>query len=301
MIWKHLVRIALGMVFCVSAILKLISIEDFELYVFSLGLSGFDFSSILSRLLVGIELLVGVLFVTRIWFRAASWTYALMLGGFSAFLLWRIFIGDTESCHCLGELIDLDPKASLLKNAVSCIALAFVWKTPSRNLNVKTIWIFPAYIVILAVIFIILPPDAYLRIGRTPNDVVQERLDEVVEESGLDDGRKVVCFFSSKCEFCRNTMVKLTGIINRHGLSEEDIYFFFMKTTKEDTDIMPFFDEFADGKRFPYTVLHHKVFLPVTDGSMPVILAIEDGRLLKEYDYITLDESEISEFLNKNE
>lgn len=293
-------RIVLGTVFCVSAVLKLFSIEDFELYVFSLGLSGFDFSSIVSRFLVGLELLVGVLLVTRIWLRAANLTCALMLGGFSAFLLWRIIIGDTESCHCMGELIDLDPVSSLLKNAVSAVALAFVWNTPSRNLNVKTIWSIPAYIVIMAVIFIILPPDAYLRIGRTPGDVVQERLDEVVYESGLEEGRKVICFFSSKCEFCRNTMVKLTGIINRHGLSEEDIYFFFMKTTKEDTDIMPFFDEFADGKRFSYTVLHHKVFLPVTNGSMPVILTIEDGRLLKEYDYITLDEFEISEFLNKN-
>ena len=52
----------------------------------------------------------------------------------------------------------------------------------------------------------------------------------------------------------------------------------------------------GEGLELSYYVLHPFDFLPLTDGAMPIVALFEDGELVKEYDYISIDEKEMASF-----
>ena len=55
-VWVALcLRVLLAAIFMVSAVAKLVAIDDFELYVFSFGFFSLDCSYILARLCIGAE------------------------------------------------------------------------------------------------------------------------------------------------------------------------------------------------------------------------------------------------------
>ena len=73
----------LGGLFCLSALLKLRSIDSFELYLFSFGVVSFDGCSLLARLLIGAEAMLGAMFLTGWHHRLLCRLYAAVLAGFS--------------------------------------------------------------------------------------------------------------------------------------------------------------------------------------------------------------------------
>ena len=60
-----------------------------------------------------------------------------------------------------------------------------------------------------------------------------------------------------------------------------------------------FFEKFGAGLPLPYSSIDPLKFIPLTDGSMPLVCLFEDGVLVKEYDRLTIDEDTISEFLSE--
>ena len=44
--------------------------------------------------------------------------------------------------------------------------------------------------------------------------------------------------------------------------------------------------------------LHPLKFIPLTNGAMPLVVLFDDGELVKEYDYISIDEDEIASFFD---
>lgn len=118
-------RVILGLFFCVSAVLKLLSLTEFELYVFSFGLASFDLCSVLARLLVAGEALLGFGLVSGWCKKFVNITTGVLLLAFSAFLVWRMAVGDKESCHCFGSFADMGPSDSLWKNVACAVLLYF--------------------------------------------------------------------------------------------------------------------------------------------------------------------------------
>lgn len=135
--WKYVLQCLLGLAFVVSAILKLISVDEFELYVFSLGFGSFDLSTMAVRLLIVGEAILGIGLILDAWHSWICWLTALVLSAFSCFLIWRWSIGDESNCHCFGELMNLNPWQSLIKNAFLGIGLGLVWHPvqPGRKRN----------------------------------------------------------------------------------------------------------------------------------------------------------------------
>ena len=125
-------RILLGLFFCVSAVLKLVSVNDFELYIFSFGFASFDLCTLVARLVIIGELILGLGLVSGWWHNFVNSVTALLLVGFSGFLIWRMAVGDEGSCHCFGNLVEMNPTQSLVKNVVALAALAFAWSAPTE-------------------------------------------------------------------------------------------------------------------------------------------------------------------------
>ncbi len=288
-----------GAFFVLSALAKLSSMEGFELYIFSFGFAGFDLCSIVARLIVIVELLLGIDLIFNIFFKWVKSLTALSLGGFSLFLIWRALIGDTDSCHCMGDIVDMNPVQSLVKNLFLGLLLALAWKpsgkVPPRQGLVSIILTVAASITVFAVN----PPDFWFRLGRRAgsNDLVAEKFLPVVDSLGWAEGRRIICFYSCSCEHCAKCASKMAGIIRRHSIPADSVHVLFMQTHEnQDSVVISFYHEHGEDLSLPYSYLHPYSFIPLTNGSMPLVTLFHDGKLVKEYDYISLDEAELASF-----
>lgn len=296
---KVLAGILLGLVFAISSVAKLSSLESFELYIFSFGYAGFDLCSIAARLIIIAEFLLGIFLAFNILPRLTRWLTGLSLAGFSIFLLWRAFIGDVESCHCMGNMVDMNPMQSLIKNIILALLLAYVWKDHGRILKhqIPVACITSAAIII--VVFLAFPPDFYYRGSSESHDLSEEAFRPVADSLGLSTGKRAVCFYSGSCEHCKHCVSKMAGIISRHSLPKDSVFVLFMQTHEnQDSVATSFFTENGEGLVLPYDYLHPVEFIPLTNGSMPLVVLFEDGELVKEYDYLSINEKELAAFFN---
>ena len=296
---KVLARILLGLVFAISSVAKLSSLESFELYIFSFGYAGFDLCSIAARLIIIAEFLLGIFLAFNILPRLTRWLTGLSLAGFSIFLLWRAFIGDVESCHCMGNMVDMNPMQSLIKNIILALLLAYVWKDHGRILKhqIPVACITSAAIII--VVFLAFPPDFYYRGSSESHDLSEEAFRPVADSLGLSTGKRAVCFYSGSCEHCKHCVSKMAGIISRHSLPKDSVFILFMQTHEnQDSVATSFFTENGEGLVLPYDYLHPVEFIPLTNGSMPLVVLFEDGELVKEYDYLSINEKELATFFD---
>ena len=297
---KVLARILLGLVFAISSVAKLSSLESFELYIFSFGYAGFDLCSIAARLIIIAEFLLGIFLAFNILPRLTRWLTGLSLAGFSIFLLWRAFIGDVESCHCMGDMVDMNPMQSLIKNIILALLLAYVWKDHGRMIlkhQIPVACITSAAIII--VVFLAFPPDFYYRGSSESHDLSEEAFRPVADSLGLSTGKRAVCFYSGSCEHCKHCVSKMAGIISRHSLPKDSVFVLFMQTHEnQDSVATSFFTENGEGLVLPYDYLHPVEFIPLTNGSMPLVVLFEDGELVKEYDYLSINEKELAAFFN---
>lgn len=299
LVLKVLARILLGLVFAISSVAKLSSLESFELYIFSFGYASFDLCSIAARLIIIAEFLLGVFLAFNILPRLTRWLTGLSLAGFSIFLLWRAFIGDVESCHCMGDLVDMNPMQSLIKNIILALLLAYVWKDHGRILKhqIPVACITSAAIII--VVFLAFPPDFYYRGSSESHDLSEEAFRPVADSLGLSTGKRAVCFYSGSCEHCKHCVSKMAGIISRHSLPKDSVFVLFMQTHEnQDSVATSFFTENGEGLVLPYDYLHPVEFIPLTNGSMPLVVLFEDGELVKEYDYLSINEKELATFFD---
>ena len=111
-------RVLLAALFILSAVAKLVAIDDFELYVFSFGFMPLTLTYIATRICIVAEFLLGVLIAIGWWRKWVNLAAMAMLLLFSIFLCYAALIGRTDSCQCMGRLADMSPAVSLLKNAV---------------------------------------------------------------------------------------------------------------------------------------------------------------------------------------
>lgn len=282
-----------------SSIAKLSSMESFELYIFSFGFATFDICSLVARSVVIMEFLLGSFLVFNLLHRFMKWITAAFLAVFSIFLLWRLMAGDTESCHCMGDVVDMNPTQSLIKNAVLAVLLAVSWKTDRLVYKRQNLIAFLIAAVTTVVVFLVWPPDFYYRNTSESNDLSQEAFRPVADSLGFSRGRRVICFYSATCEHCRHCASKMAGIIRRHDIPLDSVSVLFMQThVAQDSVVTAFYAEHGDGLVLPYHDLHPFDFIPLTNGSMPLVTLFMDGNLVKEYDYLSIDEKELASFFN---
>ena len=121
--WSALAtRMLLGVLFIVSAVAKLVEIDTFELYIFSYHLLPLTLSFLAARLVIVAEMLCGIGLLANIWKRLVDTCTMAMLVVFTLFLGYSALSGRTDSCHCMGSLIELDPVKSIVKNALLIVS-----------------------------------------------------------------------------------------------------------------------------------------------------------------------------------
>ena len=273
-----------------SATAKLIGIDAFELYLFSFGWFPLGAAFLLARLVIAAEYTLGILLIANFWPRLAFWGSAAMLAGFSVFLAVLAARGNHDNCNCFGELVNLDPAQSLVKNAVLLgLLLCSAGIRPFR-IRHKALWFAFAALVPLCTVLVVSPPDNW-RYGSYGRDslINEEAFGDAVEEGILPhsvvDGDHVVCFYSLKCEFCKMSARKLMPLRARGEFPQAPIIVIFGRG--ENPDPTPFYEE--TGLEATEThFIEPGDFLRITNGSFPVILVMHGSQILEKYNYRSL-------------
>lgn len=285
-----MLRVLLSALFLVSAVAKLVAIDDFELYIYSYGLLPLNVSYVAARLCIVAELLLALFFALGWWRRWVNLAAFLLLILFSLFLGYAALIGRTDSCQCMGRLADLDPVQSLLKNAV-LIAMVLGYARLSRMAGIpcltskarKTRVILSSVFVvaIVAAVFCISVPDNWMfgpEESRYDRELLEESIgpDGVLADEGLAEGHQLMAFVTRGCPYCRMTREKLGSIAKRNHLDTSRIHYF----------------EPAD--------LPDNLFLRITYGQRPFILLLDNGRPVVTYHYRNISERQVKNFLSND-
>jgi uncharacterized membrane protein YphA (DoxX/SURF4 family) len=294
----HLFRIILGLVFIASAVSKLLSIDEFEIYVFSHNMLSFNLSALAARLLIGFEFFIGVMLLVNFYFRQVWLLSVLMLSGFTIYLAIISITGFSENCHCFGEMLKMSPIESMVKNGILLLGFIAIRKCTPFTFKYKMLTTLTLGLICLSLPTIISPPDFFYPEQNTQIGVVNKNgLDSLVIDNNkfpikCDTGRKTLCFYSPKCRFCKLSERKISSIVKRNGLDSTNFVNIFWG------DSTTTLDKFYSTSfiRFQHAFLNTKDFFAITGGVMPIILLIDDKNIMKRYNYRTIDESEIVNF-----
>ena len=290
-------KVLLGLVFIVSAVLKVLGMDQFELYVYSYHFFSLNTAFIVARLAIILELVLGIGLISHTLHKLYWWGSMAMLVGYSLLLWYAVHLGRTDSCHCFGDYLQLDPKQSLIKNGVLIVLLLSIykmesWKTPFR-------WLILSLAIMASAIgvFVASPPDNLANSDPEHNlqvELFDEMLgDTPLESMHLDEGKQIVCFFSTGCEYCQMAARKLSLMQQFHGFPDDRITYLFMG----DGEGVSMFYELSESHRYRDVIYPDARMLKAVNGNLPTIVFMENGKVVHEYGFRNMDEEEIKAFM----
>ena len=296
---KIALKVLLGLVFIVSAVLKLFDMDQFEIYIYSYHFFSLNFSFLVARFAIIVEMVLGIMLITNCLHKLIWWGSMAMLGSYSLLLIYALTIGRTDSCHCFGDFLQLDPKMSLLKNGVLILLFLLIykvegWKTPFR-------WLILCLAVMASTIgvFVASPPDNFTPAYAPEHNLQKALFDEMLDDAPLDslplkEGKQVVGIFSTSCEYCQLAAHKLSLMQQFYGFPKERITYLFMGNEE---GIAKFYEQ-SESEPFR-DVLYPDVvrLLKAINGNFPVIVFLEDGEVVHEYGFRNMNEAEIKAFM----
>ena len=298
-----IIRILIGAVFCFSAYTKLHPVEPFEMLFVEMGLSNWEMAPFIARLLISIEFLLGVLMIFSLIPKITTRLILFVLLFFTGYLIYLLIKeGNSENCGCFGIMIKMNPVESILKNIVLIgltMVLLFNKTTIALNWKFNKFLIAGIVIASLAIPIIINPPDFIIHYSRPPERTGYKlNIDEMGSFSfqdstyRLSEGKKVICFFSLKCRFCKLTAQKLT-IIQDRIKKPLPIYYVLVGETK---DLDKFWAE-SKSYQFPNMIEKPEVFFKYSGNSLPAIFLLKNDTVFKKLNFDELSEKEIESFV----
>jgi uncharacterized membrane protein YphA (DoxX/SURF4 family)/thioredoxin-related protein len=295
-------RIFVGLAFITSAILKYISIDVFDLYIFEHNLFSVSITETLTRLLITAEFVLGILLILNIHARLAYYSVITFLLGFTIYLLVLpcFFDVDITNCHCFGTAIVLSRTESIVKNAVLLICLIFVSPRFSTYKKWHTWVMITSGVVTLTVFMVISAPNYLYTIVHKDKIQIdiptyQSALFNNNKTTEFSDGKQIICLYSAGCRYCKRAALKLHLIMKNNQLPETQLRAIFWAGTP-DSVISNFFVE----QKMPlpeYTTFRPDTFLTITAGAIPLILFSDNGTIVQKSNYISLSENKVVDFL----
>ena len=294
-IFNTTIRLLLGVFFIGTAVLKLLSIDNLEVYIYSFGLFSYTWTTFFSRLLIFIELIIGISLIFKIFFKQIWWIAMLMMVGFTLFLVYAALFRNDSNCHCFGSLVELDPRLSIIKNIIVLALLFFIRKENSYDYRpILKRWLLALAIVTSFVIsFVLLPMDViYNRIHSEKENVNTVAFYESLSDSTfveLQHGRYLINYALAGCKYCRIGAEKLTMMVDRHHIPHEKVKF----VIGGNDEAISKFIEITGTSDYEHWKIPAPELMSITYGKFPLYVFIEDGTVVKAGDFRILDDETI--------
>jgi hypothetical protein len=297
---KIIFSIVLGSLFIASAILKLYPIELLELDLgYHLGVSEV-LAMIFARLLIGLELMLGILLIINYDRKSIINAAIAVTLVFSAYLIYlMIQFPAQENCGCMGMMVPMTPIESLFKNA-GLILLLFTLRvlkpTPYPRFFTK-VQRYQRVILIAPLVlpFVLNTVDFAKNEMRATfsnsisNDVVSRLRDNQDEEY-------LLAYLSPHCVYCKMMARKWEWLKARNEWTIP-MHVVFMGENI-DADIQ----EFVKETGFSYTsyeTMQPHVFVQLTQGSMPAVYFVKNGKVVQKDNFISFNESNLQSLLSR--
>ena len=285
-------RVLLGCVFLFSAIAKLVSIDRFELYVYSFGFIPLNAAFVLTRLCIAGEMLLGFGLVSNLYGRLVNAVTQIVLVLFCVFLCYAALIGRDDNCQCFGSLVEFNPVQSIVKNAVLFMWSLFVSRVPSFRW--RPCWYLWGTLIGLCVMtpFLISPLDqwAYRDDDRAiPYDqtLLKEHLasDSLFVCNRCHVGNKIMVFMSPRCPWCQMCVEKLQTMRRKFELPDTAfVYVIPQPRVPVEMDYQPI-------------IIPRELISRLTYGHRPIVVFVQNGLPRQSRHYRALDEDEIRDFV----
>lgn len=298
-IGKSALKVLLGLVFIVSAVLKVVDMDRFEIYVYSYHFFSLNFSFLAARATIILELVLGIGLISNSLHKLYWWGSMAMLLSYTLLLIYALAIGRSDSCHCFGDYFQLNPKQSLLKNVFLILLFLLIYRMKERETPFRWLLLCLAIMVSTIGVFVVSPPDNYTQNYNSDQNLQVELFDEALNEAPLDalnlrEGKKVICFFSTGCEYCQIAAQKLSLMQQFYGFPPENIFFVFMGTEK---GVAEFYEK-SESVTYSYLLYDDVVkLLKINNGNFPTIVFMDNGEVVHEYGFRNMREEEIKAFL----
>lgn len=299
---KPILRILIGSIFLFSSISKLLTIDEFEIYIHSFHLFNFVTITIFSRLLIAAELLIGIFLITKTFYKYTWYGALLFLFGFTLFLCYVSIFRNDDNCHCFGSLIEVNPIHSIIKNAIMILLLLPIRKLPEYSFSRKK-WIISLSIVsALLVPFCLFPANTIYNKFVSPireiNQPVYDdfMLDSAMQTIDLQNGNYIMAFYVSGCKYCKMSMKKIKTIFE---YSDLDVNKLPIVIIGNDSSVVKFQNETetTNYRYYPYKNEQVRNILKIPYGNFPTFIFIENGIPIKAVDFHGLNENEIIDFI----
>lgn len=294
-------RLLVSATFIASSVLKLYSLESFELYVYSFGLFSYTTTAFLARVLIMTEFLLGIAILFRIFYKQVWWITMAMLVGLSLFLIYVALFRSNDNCHCFGDVIDLNATESIIKNIVLIGMLWFVRKQDEWHHSLK------AYIVTISILssvfvaFFGFPMDSmyslfYADKNERFNQSVYDKVIVRPEYSTMIDSSKnmVIGLVSEKCKHCKSGNTIMSAIFVQNNLDTANFKNLVMS---QNPAVLDTFKIVTKTQQYEYRTMNPSYIIALNNGYFPTYLFIEKGKVIKAANYKQLDEKELVKFL----
>jgi uncharacterized membrane protein YphA (DoxX/SURF4 family) len=297
---KLIIRLLLGGMFITTAILKLLSIEEFELYIYSFDLFNYITVTFFSRSLIVFEFLIGIFLIIKVKYRYIWWVTLLTMTGFTLFLIYVAKFRNDTNCHCFGEFIELNPVHSILKNLITIIMLLLTRNEEDYHFRFKKVIVGILLVITIVIPFVVNPMDAlYNRIFSEENEEMNVALfeelkqDTILQNLNIDQGRYLLAFYMSGCKYCRLGMKKIQSIVERNEIEVDKIKIIISGSEKRIED----FKTNTKTENYHFYVIPPPVSINLIYGIYPTFVLFEDGKIEKVTSFRGINEDELVEFL----
>ena len=212
-------------VFLFSGITKLYAFEQFMWNIMDAGMSNMVFASVLARLFIGFELLLGLFLAFHLFLK--SFTYPAVISLLALFTIYLIILiirqGDNGNCGCFGDAYAMKPSAAIVKNIIMiAITVALIYLYPVKPYK-HSEWI--AAIVGMAAlvapfIFFPLSGDTKPEVAYEPINLAPLYQSKNPENKPapieLRAGKHIVAFMSLTCPHCKKAAFLLQVLHRQH-------------------------------------------------------------------------------------
>jgi len=296
----YFIAVVVSLVFIFGAYVKLYPIEPFELSFVDTGMVNWFLAPIFARILIGLEFLIGIMFLFNIWLKRYTYNFSLIvLSLFILYLIIQIILfGNKGNCGCFGQFIEMTPLQAIFKNILILGLILILFKFHKGiDYGKYTRDLFFVIIVSSFALPFILNPlsfeysETYLN---KQKDGYELKLDLLYENAlinqppkSLSKGKHIISFLSLTCSHCRIAAKKLRIIHNRNP----EISMYFVLNGKEH-ELEEFFDD-TRSSDIPFCRLKGKFFIELAGAELPVIYLVNNSIVEHSVDYDKVSEDAI--------
>jgi uncharacterized membrane protein YphA (DoxX/SURF4 family) len=306
-----IVRVLIGALFIYSGWTKVSPIEPLEFAMLEYSHLPWLLNGVIARLLISLELLLGILLIFNIRPKVAIRSSSVLLCFFTLYLLFVLVTqGNDGNCGCFGVKHSFTPLEGIIKNIVTLLLLALFAKFNSHQLLFNKEKVLFIIVIVASVAFPQIKEPMDLSVAdkfeqEVGKDLGLDSLSTVIyhdQQIEIQKGKYLVAFFSMGCKYCKLTSQKLALISNRTDADFRRFYFFGKNKSsipRYEEDLLKFWKE-TRSDVVPNRVLVKKTFYGLAGLALPAVYLVEDGVVKKRLNFRSIDEKVINDFFGKD-